>query len=445
MDFVFLSTQAWDEMGGAGRPTHYLAREALARAHRVLFIEVVASQAHAAEKNLTIVNFEALGYDEQALRRAWYGLDPRVDAIASVTRVLDAFETQGAERVVIYSDPFVPFVEWFALLRARGYKIVYDALDDFEAFPEIGLYFANRAAEQFLVAQSDVVVAVSTTLVEKLSAWAHRAPVQLLRQGFDPQTFHIAQKSDVISSPSPVLGFWGHVNAFNVDLPLVEYVARTHPDWTIQLIGPVDFDPGLPPVGPALRALPNVQLLGHVAHDQLPNYLQTFSVALIPFPANAFNRARDPLKVFEYLAGYKPVVSAHTPQLRGMPYVSIAETPAEFLHAIEHALTVPIDHAVLDAYLSECTWAKRFDQLERAVNETPPAPPMLAADTQAWYADTALAPNVREYLARTEELLQERTAFVRALENDARAKQTHIDRLQHLNPLWSLKSIIDQK
>ena len=84
MDFVFLSTQAWDEMGGAGRPTHYLARQALLRGHRVLFIEVVASQTAAAEKNLTVMSFDTLGYDEQALRRAWFGLDPRVNAIESV-------------------------------------------------------------------------------------------------------------------------------------------------------------------------------------------------------------------------------------------------------------------------------------------------------------------------------------------------------------------------
>lgn len=433
-------------MGGAGRPTHYLARKALARGHRVLFIEVVASTRAATEKNLTLVSFDALGYDEEGLRRAWFGLDAHVDANDAVTRVLDTFETRDAERWVIYGDPFVPFVEWFSLFRIRGYKIVYDALDDFEAFPEIGLYFANREAERWLVAQSDVVVAVSTTLVEKLSAWEHRAPIQLLRQGFDPNTFLTPKENAArIPPPAPVLGFWGHVNAFNVDVPLVEFVARARSQWTIQLIGPVDYDPALPRVGDMLRALPNVHLVGQVAHEELPRYLEGFSVALIPFPENAFNRARDPLKVYEYLSGYKPVVAAHTPQLRGMPFVAIAETPQEFLKAVEHALTVKVDRAALDAYLAECSWANRFDQLIHMQSAQPPADPSLTPDTQSWYADTGLAPNVREYIARTEQLLQERSEYVRALENEARAKQDHIERLQRFNPIWSLKSVFDAK
>lgn len=441
MDFVFLSTQGWDEMGGAGRPIHFLARELLARGQRVLFIEVVASKTQSAETNFTLVSFDTLGFDERALRRAWFGLDPKFDAVESFKRILDAFEEREAERVVVYADPFVPFVEWFKLFRQRGYKIVYDALDDFEAFPEIGLYFANRTAEQFLVAQSDLVIAVSTTLVEKLSAWNPRAPIQLLRQGFDAATF-ISPRSETSSHSNITLGFWGHVNAFNIDLDLIEFTARARPQWTIQLIGPIDLDPSLPPVQERLRALSNVQLCGPVAHSELPRYLQNFDVAIVPFPDNAFNRARDPLKVFEYLSGYKPVVAAHTPQLRGMPYVSIAETPQEFLQQIEKALTIPLDRLQVDAYLAECTWSKRLDQFLALLAGSETAIDFAEPDTKTWYADVCATANLREYIARTEQLLQERTAFVQALEGDARAKQAYINTLQRLNPIWSLKSVL---
>lgn len=441
MDFVFLSTQGWDEMGGAGRPIHFLARELLARGQRVLFIEVVASKTQSAETNFTLVSFDTLGFDERALRRAWFGLDPKFDAVESFKRILDAFEEREAERVVVYADPFVPFVEWFKLFRQRGYKIVYDALDDFEAFPEIGLYFANRTAEQFLVAQSDLVIAVSTTLVEKLSAWNPRAPIQLLRQGFDAATF-ISPRSETSSHSNITLGFWGHVNAFNIDLDLIEFTARARPQWTIQLIGPIDLDPSLPPVQERLRALSNVQLRGPVAHSELPRYLQNFDVAIVPFPDNAFNRARDPLKVFEYLSGYKPVVAAHTPQLRGMPYVSIAETPQEFLQQIEKALTIPLDRLQVDAYLAECTWSKRLDQFLALLAGSETAIDFAEPDTKTWYADVCATANLREYIARTEQLLQERTAFVQALEGDARAKQAHINTLQRFNPIWSLKSVL---
>lgn len=459
MDFIFLSTQGWDEMGGAGRPIHYLARELLRRGERVLFVQVVAQEKDVCERNLTVVDFHALGFGETALRRAWFGLNPRADFQNAFARVLDAFEAPNAERVVVYGDPFVPFVVWFPLFRARGYKIVYDALDDFDAFPEIGLYFANRDAEEFLVTHSDLVVAVSTTLIEKLSRWTHRAPVQLLRQGFDPATFRASaappprRERTPLRSPTDgnaaasvpcTLGFWGHVNAFNLDVALIEYVARARPQWTIQLIGPLDRDPTLPRVEQSLRALPNVQLLGAVAHAELPTHLQKFDAALVPFPVNAFNRARDPLKVFEYLAGYKPVVAAHAPQLAGMPYVFLADTAPEFLAAIEHALTLQVDRAAIDAYLQDCTWSKRLDQLLGWLAQCQPAPlDAPVPEIARWYADAALAANAREYIARTEQLLDERTRYISALERDAQAKQQHIHRLEQTNMFWKLKRIFD--
>jgi glycosyltransferase involved in cell wall biosynthesis len=439
MDFVFLSTQGWDEMGGAGRPLHYFARELLQRGERVLFVQVVPQQKPVSQKNLSVIDFNALGFDENALRRAWFGFDPRVDLQNAFMRVLEEFESTNSERVVIYGDPFVPFVAMYPLFRARKYKIVYDALDDFEAFPEIGLYFANSQAEEFLVAHSDLVVAVSTTLVEKLSRWNHRVPIELLRQGFDAATFRVG--SSIRASNQITLGFWGHVNAFNVDTALIEYVARARPQWNIQLIGPIDHDPNLPRVLETLRALSNVQLLGPVAHQELPKHLQHFDVALVPFPDNTFNRARDPLKVFEYLSGYKPVVASHTPQLANMPYVFLADTPQDFLDAIERARAENIDRAQIDAYLQECTWNKRLDQLVKWLAQTNAANDATVPNVQAWYIDIELSDNIREYISRTEKLLNERTKYIYTLESDSHAKQTHIKHLQKTNLFWQIKNI----
>lgn len=430
-------------MGGAGRPLHFFARELVARGAQVLFVQVVPLHQAVSQNNLTVVDFAALGFDATALRRAWFGLDPHIDFQNVFARVLDAFESAAAERVVMYGDPFVPFVALYPLFRARQYKIVYDALDDFEAFPEIGLYFTNGAAEKFLVAQSDLVCAVSTTLAQKLAQYKSRAPVQLLRQGYDAALFRPPPSLPLHIEHGVTLGFWGQVNAFNIDIGLIEYIARARPQWRIQLIGPVDRDPQLPPIQARLRALPNVQLMEPVAHEDLPKHLQTFDAALVPFPDNTFNRARDPLKVFEYLSGYKPVVAAHTPQLANMPFVFLADTPPAFLAAVEYALTQTVDRAQIDAYLQDCTWSKRLDRLVASLAQINPAADASAPDTAQWYADAALTENARQYIFRTEQLLDERTQYIDALERDAHAKEAHIQRLQLTNPFWHLKKLVD--
>ena len=75
MSYIFFSTQGWDEMGGAGRPTHYLAREALARGNRVMYVQVASSASPPNEPNLTVLSLADLGFSERELRRAWYGLN----------------------------------------------------------------------------------------------------------------------------------------------------------------------------------------------------------------------------------------------------------------------------------------------------------------------------------------------------------------------------------
>lgn len=426
--FVFLSTQSWDEMDGAGRPTHYLARELLARGERVLFVEAVASRAPAAQPGLTVVSLADLGLDERALRRAWFGLDPEADLTPALARALDAFESAPGRRVVVYSDAFVPFAAWWPLWRARGYTTVLYALDDFDAFAEIGLFFQNPSAYRFLVAQGDLVVAVSTTLVDKLGAWSPRAPVRLLRQGLDRASFPPPRAPRPPSDP-PLLGFWGHVNSFNVDVALVEQVAHARPAWRWQLLGPVDLDPALPPIGPQLAAIPNLDLAGHVPHAALARYLDHFDVALALYPDSAFNRARDPLKVLEYLSAYKPVVAAHTPQLAGTPGVRVATTPVDFVAAVEDALAHGVDRAAVERYLNTAAWSARLDRLLAWLATATAAGDDSRPDVSAWYRQAEAGPGLLEYIARLDSQLDETRAFAAQLEREAQARPSLSSRL----------------
>lgn len=452
MLFVILSTSTLGDADlGAVRRRAQWARAALRRGDRVLFVAAAESEAPFTHSNLKLYSLRALGFSERALRRAWNGLDPEnlSEWQTAFARALDEFDNGAPQtRLAILADPFIPFAAVLPLLQQRGYRTVYDCLDDFGALAALGYTFENTEAETFLARECELTTVVSTILQVTLRARVPDANIRLLPQGYDPVAF----PRPAASPPPPpadlhrgtrTLGFWGHVNDFNVDASLLTHAAASHPDWSIVLLGPIDADPARAPIAPVLRTQPNIHLLGAKPHDALAAYLSWFDATLVPYPAHAFNAARGPLKVYEYLTGYKPIIAAHTPQLDDVPYVYQADSPQTFLAQIEHALTVTVDPAKIDAFLAAATWDARLQQLETALQTTPPrtAPPRVPECAQ-WYART-FAKNVSNYLAVTEQLLQERTDYVRALENDARAKQTHIERLQRLNPIWSLKTLID--
>ena len=130
----------------------------------------------------------------------------------------------------------------------------------------------------------------------------------------------------------PVIGYFGLIAAWT-DIELLEWLARQRPQWSFLLIGhahvPVD----------ALERLPNVILAGAQPYESLPGWAKSFDVAIIPYRMNQQVRNANPLKLREYLATGKPVVTVSTPEVdRFSEVVRIAASREDYLAAIEAAL-----------------------------------------------------------------------------------------------------------
>ena len=133
-----------------------------------------------------------------------------------------------------------------------------------------------------------------------------------------------------LPSGSPIAGFYGSLSGW-VDQELIANAARTMPHWNFVIIGPQRCSVE------RLKTEPNIYFLGAKAHRELPNYVHHWQVSLLPFKDNAQIRACNPLKLREYLAIGKPIVSTTFPAL--MPYVdwvSVADHEG-FCAAIEAA------------------------------------------------------------------------------------------------------------
>ena len=70
-----------------------------------------------------------------------------------------------------------------------------------------------------------------------------------------------------------------------------------------------------------------VTFTGMVPYSQVPKYISAMDVCLIPFKANAISESALPLKLFEYMACEKPVISTELPGVKAV--VGSKETYAE--------------------------------------------------------------------------------------------------------------------
>jgi glycosyltransferase involved in cell wall biosynthesis len=412
MDFLFFSPIGWDNMDGAHRPVRF-AMELAQRGHRVLYIQLEKSRVKPRTETLRVYDLAELGLGERRVLAAYYGLDYGAsdDARAALGNLLDTWKTHGEAQVAIYSAPFRPFLEFLPMLRTRGYRLVFDVLDDYAAMRAFGYFCYDPAAEQFLAQNCDLALPLSPALAHKVQAYGAQHTC-LLKDGVDLELFREAPVTPVpIARGELTLGFWGWIWAYNVDVPLLAHLAHVRPTWQLHLIGPYEERVA------QLLHFPNVQFHGQVARARLRAYAAQFDVCLLPLPNDAFNRARDPLKVYEYLACGKPVVATDQPQLAGMPGVYLSCSDAEFVAQVERAAGERVDPVQLQRFLEEQTWARRVDELLHAVESTPPAPRALAESPRGAMpgAETELE-RWRAYAQHLEKMVDDHDAHARELE-----------------------------
>ena len=158
-----------------------------------------------------------------------------------------------------------------------------------------------------------------------------------------------------------------------VDLSLLSALAAADRSWQIVLVGPVTLRYHLDDLA-ALRSQPNVHLIGALPVAQVPHAIAACDVCLMPYKINAWTHHISPLKLYEYLAIGRPIVSTNIPavvtQADLAPLVAVAHDAAEMIAEVERALSRAHDHAAAAArreFAAQQTWDVRVDQIAQLI------------------------------------------------------------------------------
>ncbi len=264
----------------------------------------------------------------------------------------------------------IPFWAPFALRMGRehGWTVGYDCMDEWTNFPGFGADVL--ALEEGLVHDADLTIVSADKLVDK---WNEKAPrLTLARNGIDAEHYRSRYaENDLLGGIArPVIGYYGALASW-VDVPLLERIARNHPDGTVVLAGG-HFDVDLSP----LERLKNVRLLGQRPYDEMPLLLWNFDACIIPFLVNDITEATNPVKFYEYLFGGKPVVSPALTELLPFEHLAyLARGHDDFLAQLDRALAEPADdprRAGRRRIAEDNDWSRRYESIEEGIRETFP-------------------------------------------------------------------------
>lgn len=254
-------------------------------------------------------------------------------------------------------------------------RLVFNRSDEFSTFREADSSLIYPL-ERRLLERADTVIYVNRGLLEREQP--HVRDARYLGHGVDWSHFAVERENlplpnAIKALPKPIVGFYGALDDYTVDLELMIKVARHIKQGTLLVIGPQAMDTS------RLEAEPNVRYLGPIPYAELPKYAAHFDVALMPWLQNEWIAACNPIKLKEYLAMGFPVVTMKFAELK--PYEHLvypAATHEQFLAGVDSALAE--NNTALREQRRQSVRADSWDAAADSVAEMLNLPPRRGGD-----------------------------------------------------------------
>lgn len=224
--------------------------------------------------------------------------------------------------------------------------VVYDCVDEFAQWLKF---------EKEMIKISDAVVCTAQRIGTRLKRLYPEKRVELIRNAYD-SNMELHFRSACNNHEKKVVGYIGAWAPW-VDEGLVARLAGSLRDVEIVIVG-IEFGRKF-----TLNRFPNVTYLGHLPHAELASHMDRFSVCIIPFRITPVTLATNPVKMYEYLATGKPVVSTPLPEcLLQKDLIDIGSTHSEFIQKVRSRLADPGRSQERIDFSLNNTWEHRVKQ-----------------------------------------------------------------------------------
>lgn len=263
-------------------------------------------------------------------------------------------------------------LEFVRRTKQRGDWLLYEYID--EIHPDISGEIPRSAMQRhyaLLADESVTCVATADKLLRDVES-VRRSNYGLVTNGVEYEHFARARTGlpvppelqGIAKTRRPVIGYFGALAKW-FDYEMIRRLARERPNYDILLIG-FDYDGSLREA--RLGQHKNVKVIGPINYRQLPRYAQLFDVSTIPFVINDITESTSPIKLFEYMALGRPIVTSAMPECRKYESCLIAESTADFVTQVDAALKLRTDATYLATLQREAeanTWQSKAGEISK--------------------------------------------------------------------------------
>ncbi len=283
------------------------------------------------------------------------------------TLLLQELARSGLPRYLqIYSTNYEMDLRELEQWKRRGYGIIYEYVDHLSPAISATRELPKRVLDKYRYAMTHPEVTVVTTaelLRQDVLQKRGGENLILASNGVDYAFFQHWEAYDfepafraVLRQRRPIVCYYGALASW-VDYGILNDIIADG-RFSLVLIG-VSYD------GSMERELQRNErcfFLGPRDYRVLKYYAREADVLILPFRINDVTRSTNPVKLFEYMALHKPIVSSCIDECRRYESVLIAENRGDYIRRIEEALALRQDKAylaLLDREARENDWREK--------------------------------------------------------------------------------------
>ncbi len=268
--------------------------------------------------------------------------------------------------IVILTHPFQ--INYITKKIKDNAMIIYECMDNMPYFYDNKLREKVIMKEKELCILVDSIIVTSSYLKTRLvrDYKIRKDKVTIIRNAVD-----ISFLDDVefkqLNLKHPNIMYIGTISDW-FDYNTINEFAIGNPNITIYLIGPIEkrsLD--------KIKKLDNIKLIGAIEHNLVKSYILNADVMIIPFIVNDVIKGVDPVKMYEYLALNKQIVSAYWEELSAFnndQLLYFYENYKEFEEKINLALCNKKSNDLIDTeFISMNNWNDRAKEYVSLINK----------------------------------------------------------------------------
>ncbi|MCI4453609.1 MAG: polysaccharide pyruvyl transferase family protein [Thermodesulfobacterium sp.] len=280
------------------------------------------------------------------------------------------------EKVFYVTFPVESFIPAIREMRKKGFKIVYDIMDDWDGFAEVGQApWYKKEAEERIILEADFVIAILRSLAEKFAYL--RKDIFILPNAYDEEVLGVDAKFIAGTNANDELitiGYYGWLSEGRFDWDFVFKVAKVYErKIKIQLIGYALSDE----IRNKLMEFKNIEYIGKVSPRELKQYVSCWHIGIIPFKERKIAKGADPLKLYEYIYfGLPTFIKGIDKELANRPLVFYVDSVEQFESILEKFDSKEkikdfqqANREFVENFLIRNNWKARAEELINIINK----------------------------------------------------------------------------